>query len=321
MPEMTKPLPKTESLSLSEMMRIMDVATEMRTQRETIEKEFAVEETKRILREKLLQTTAITGERVTEAEVDAAIESYFSTLYVYQEPRGSLAVMVARFYVRRGHLAIMALLALTLAGTGWFTMHLATTRFSQTARTHRKVAHLSTAITSNLARVRALARETSVTEELGKWEDEAKVASEQEDIQALDSIENQLNDLSSRLNEAYEVQIAADPQERSGFTRNFQDEQGRRPAYYLIVFARNDQGQPVRRTIVNAETQRASVVDRWAEQVPKDVYDRIAADKKADGILNEIQFSKKQRGYRDEEIQIPGADGKPLTRLGQITEW
>ena len=77
MPEVQKSPPKAESLSLSEMMRIMDVATEIRTQRETIEKEFAVDETKRLLREKLLKTTAITGERVTEAEVDAAIEAYF----------------------------------------------------------------------------------------------------------------------------------------------------------------------------------------------------------------------------------------------------
>ena len=77
----------------------------------------------------------------------------------------------------------------------------------------------------------------------------------------------------------------------------------------------------MRRSIESSETRKTSFIDSWAEQVPKEVYDRIAADKKADGILNETLFSVKKRGFRDEEIRIEGADGKPLTRLGQITEW
>ena len=320
MPEVTTSPPKTASLSLSEMMRIMDVATEMRTQRETIEKEFAVDETKRILREKLLKTTAITGERVTEAEVDAAIESYFSTLYTYQEPKGNLAVMLARMYVRRGHLAMMGLLALTLAGTGWWMMHIATTRFSSTARVTRKVLRIDSSIQSSLARIRSLAREASVVEDLQTWEGEARIAREQLDTATLATIENRLSELSARLNEVYEVRIFADPQEQSGFPRYPKDEPDRL-AYYLIVSATNERGQPVRRSIHDAETLKTVVVDRWAEQVPKAVYDRIAADKKADGILNETLFSQKSRGYRDEEIRLPGEDGKPIVRLGEISEW
>jgi len=317
MPEVQKSPPKAESLSLSEMMRIMDVATEIRTQRETIEKEFAVDETKRLLREKLLKTTAITGERVTEAEVDAAIEAYFSTLYTYHEPKGSLAVLLARIYVRRDHLAMMALLAVTLVLAGWWTMHIATTKFSSTARANRKAIRLEKEVRDELAQIRALAREQSITEDLDQLESEAKVARENLDNENLASIESRLSELATRLNDVYEVRILADPQQKSGFPRYFEG----RPAYYLIVYARNERGQPGRRSIESSETRKTSFIDSWAEQVPKEVYDRIAADKKADGILNETLFSVKKRGFRDEEIRIEGADGKPLTRLGQITEW
>ena len=321
MPETPKSTPKSESLSLAEMMRIMDVATEMRTQRETVEKEFAVDETRRILREKLLQTTAITGERVTEAEVDAAIESYFSTLYTYREPKGTLSVVLAQFYVKRGHLAIVSLLALTLLGTGWWSMKFANSRFSSTARTNRKVAHLETAIQSNLARVQAVAREPALNEDLARWQEEAQVAGKQLDLPALGSIEQRLGELATRLNEVYQVRILADTDQQSGFVRNFEDAAGKRPAYYLIVSAINERGEAVRRTIESSETRKKVTVDRWAEQVPKEVFDRIKEDKKADGILNETSFSLKRRGFRDEEILLQGADEKPITRLGQITEW
>ncbi len=318
MPDTPPPAKKTSSLSLAEMMRIMDVATEMRNQRETVEKEFAVDETKRLLREKLLQTTAITGERVTDAEVDAAIEAYFSTLYTYHEPKGSLSLMLAHLYVRRGHLAIVAVLAVTLLVTGWLTMRIATTKFSRTARSIRKATRIESSIRSNLMRARAISKDSDVTEELDRWEDQSKVAREQLDTETLEKVNNRLMELLTQLSDAYEVRILADPDQRSGFTRYFKDEI---PAYYLIVYAKNEKGEIIRRTIENAETHQSLTVDRWAEQVPKDVYDRIADDKKSDGILNETLFAIKEPGKRDEEIRLKGSDEKPISRMAELTTW
>ena len=313
--------PKAESLSLSEMLRIMDVATEMRSRRETVEKEFAIHETKRILREKLLQTTAITGERVTEAEVDAAIESYFRTLYTFREPEGSWAVVLARFYVRRGHLLIVAILAATLLMTGWWVTRIASTRFSPAARLSRQMGRLETTFNSNLARAQALAREPSVKDELNQLQQEAGVAREQQDQQTLTTLNRKLTDLINQLNVTYEVRILADPNQKSGFDRGMKEGDQWRPAYYLIVYARNELGQSVPRKIENAETHQFAVVERWAEQVPQPVYDRIKEDKKADGVLSETLFSIKERGYRNEEIRLKGTDGKPIERGAQLTDW
>ena len=120
------------------------------------------------------------------------------------------------------------------------------------------------------------------------------------------------------MSDAYEVRILADPDQRSGFTRYFKDEI---PAYYLIVYAKNEKGEIIRRTIENAETHQSLTVDRWAEQVPKDVYDRIADDKKSDGILNETLFAIKEPGKRDEEIRLKGSDEKPISRMAELTTW
>ena len=99
-------------LSLNEMLRVMDVATELRKQRESVEKELAIDETRQMLRERLLAATRITGERVSETEVDTAIAQYYSTLYTFREPPASLDLRLAQAYVRRGQIGVTLVLML-----------------------------------------------------------------------------------------------------------------------------------------------------------------------------------------------------------------
>ena len=97
-----------ESLSLAETMRIMDVAGALRQQRERAEQEFAVDEVRLHLRRQLLETARVTGDCVTEHEVDAAIEHYFENLHTFHEPPGSVSVFFARLYIRRWALFLIA---------------------------------------------------------------------------------------------------------------------------------------------------------------------------------------------------------------------
>ena len=125
-----------------------------------------------------------------------------------------------------------------------------------------------------------------------------------------------------QLNETYEVRIVSGPNEKSGIDRYFEDEQGKRVSgYYVIVEARDAAGQPITRTIRNAETGKFEPVQRWGERVPKEVFDRIKADKRADAVLDETLFAVKQRGFQQDEIKLVGSDGQPLSSLGQITKW
>ena len=51
---------------------------------------------------------------------------------------------------------------------------------------------------------------------------------------------------------------------------------------------RDAAGNPVSVPVENRETRRIERVSRWAEQVPQEVYDRLKADKQADGVLDEV---------------------------------
>lgn len=331
-------------ITLDEMLRVMDVATELRQQRETVEKEFAVDETRQMLRERLLAATSITGERVSEVEVDTAITQYFSTLYTYREPPRSLNVTLAHLYVRRGQLSVSLVLVLALAGVSSYMLHTSAGMFTRAVRSSRqavqqatspadlsarlqanakaRASELETAVREMSDRIRAIARDAAIPLEIDRWLGELDVAKRQLDEKSLSELCQRTTTLLNQLNEAYEVHIVSGSNDKSGIDRYFEDAEGKRVSgFYVIVEARDANGNPLPRRIRTGETQQLEQVTRWAERVPQEVYDRIKADKKADGVLNETLFAVKQRGYQNEEIKLVGSDNQALSRLGQITKW
>ena len=83
--------------------------------------------------------------------------------------------------------------------------------------------------------------------------------------------------------------------------------------HYLLVQALGADGETVPVPIRSEETGGTRRVRQWAERVPQDVYDRVAADKGDNGIIDDEEFGFKPRGYVTAERRY--AD------IGQITEW
>ena len=83
--------------------------------------------------------------------------------------------------------------------------------------------------------------------------------------------------------------------------------------YYLRVQAITADGQRLEVAIRNEEYGTTARVGEWAERVPKEVYDRIAADKEDNGLIDDDDFGFKRRGFLTAE--------RNYEDLGQITEW
>lgn len=109
-----------EDLTIVERMRVMDVARELRDQRQTAEEMFRKDDARAALREKLMRTAQLSGDQVTEAEVDAAITQYFANLHAYQTPRPGVKKMIAYAWIWRGYLAMAAGTVVATAGI-WLT--------------------------------------------------------------------------------------------------------------------------------------------------------------------------------------------------------
>tara|TARA_R110002049_G_scaffold4601_5_gene32438 strand:- start:625581 stop:626042 length:462 start_codon:yes stop_codon:yes gene_type:complete len=113
-----------EDLTIEETLRVMDVAREMRDQRETAEVMFQRDGVRTRLREKLLQQARMSGDNVTDVEIDAAIDQYLSTLNTYQDPEPGFENFLAHCWVWRGRImaGLAAVGAIAAAGGFWFLM-------------------------------------------------------------------------------------------------------------------------------------------------------------------------------------------------------
>ncbi len=304
------------SLSLEDMSRIMEVASTLRKERTTAQKQLNLDETKALLRQKLLETTKVTGERLTPAEVDLAIEQYYDNLHTFAEPPQSFSLMLAHLYVRRAMLlkwllvaaAIVALVVTMLSGKAMLETQQAKSLWEASKR------HAQTIMTLN--------DDPRLASSLQAKVDQASGARNRRDFAQLKSIEADLAKQQSLYEADYQVMILSQPGTPSATERKYADDDGNRTSgFYVFVEARNQDGSLRKMAVRNRETGNMVTVERWGEQIPESVFDRLAADKKADGILDEKLFAVKRRGQAKETIVLPGDDGQPLERRGQITSW
>lgn len=110
---------RPEQLSLPELIRIMDVATELRKEQEIVEEQLNLDQIKVRLRERLLEAAKVAGEPVTAEQIDAAIAEYYDKLYVFEEPAWGWETMLAHFYVHRVTILKWAVALGAIAGLAW----------------------------------------------------------------------------------------------------------------------------------------------------------------------------------------------------------
>jgi hypothetical protein len=112
-----------EDLTIEETLRVMDVARELRNQRETAEVMFRREGVRSELRDKLLRQARISGDKVTEVEIDAAIDQYLSTLNTYHDPPPGFKNFLAHAWVYRARvLAGVAAIGAIVAASGFWLL-------------------------------------------------------------------------------------------------------------------------------------------------------------------------------------------------------
>ena len=83
--------------------------------------------------------------------------------------------------------------------------------------------------------------------------------------------------------------------------------------YYLLVRALDGDGRQVSFAIRHEEEGITAWVREWGERVPKEIYDRVGADKQDNGIIDDEHFGLKRLGFVTAE--------RRYENLGQITEW
>lgn len=307
-----------EGLSLNEMLRVMDVARELRRNRDVAEEMFRRDEVRAELRAKLMKSAAIAGDRVTESEIDAAIDQYFTNLNTYTDPPSGLKSVLAHTWVwRRKIFAASAALTIAIGGL-WYLFLSPNALLSGTVRTQKAVAVEKEQASQILGQIKALTTDPgAINQADALYSQIAEANPSPEGITKAIAAKEELARLQSDLSESFEVHVATSATaEVSGVVRAIP---GRKTLYYLIVEARDANGNVIPRMIRNSVTGQIEKVMRWGEEVPAEVYERLKADKESDGILGETLFATKIRGNPQPVISITDSSGAPLTQGSQLT--
>lgn len=313
--------PKTvdSDLSLNEMLQILDVARAIREEQLTVDQQFQIEETRAKIRDRLLASARVAGEQVTEAEVDTAIQLYFDNLHVYRDPPWGFGRLLAELYVRRVRALIAGAVLCCVVLIIWIAFFNSSMPWSRQSRTARQLALAQEEARSVLLELESVAQGEQAELAVGQMASEFHALESTGDSASLRIAQQRMTSLLSDLNEQYVIQIVTGSGNDSALTREWNQDGLSSLSHYAIVEARAPGGQLLTRSIQDAETGKTQQVTRWGEQIPREVYERLKADKLSDGVLNETRFGVKRRGELGEQILLPGAGGQPIPRGPRIT--
>ncbi|WP_026783011.1 DUF6384 family protein [Pleomorphomonas koreensis] len=296
---------------LDELMLAMDVVDTLRHQEGVVEKVLGEDSRDATLKERLRALYEGQGLKVSDRILDDGIKALKESRFTYDPAPPSFNRTMALLWVERamvGKVAAAAVLAIALlGGVAWW----------RTASAERAVETARIEMTETLpasvdAAEKALAAEALTSD--AQAEATARVAAARAAIAAGDAGAARtavaaLADLRARLAETYELRIVSRPGERTGVFR-VPDVNTQARNYYLIVEAVTPSGDVLKRPVKSEEDGAVKTVDKWGVRVPKATYDKVAADKSDDGIVEDNVLGEKPRGSLEPVYEmnvLPGA--------------
>ena len=289
---------------LDEMMLAMDVVDTLRRRQRLVEREFDSEGREQDLKQRLRKIYAAQGIEVPDHVLDEGVAALREDRFVYKSPAQGFSTRLAYLYVTRGRWGKWVLggfAALLLAVLAHYFM-VVVPRDQLPERLESAYQSVVEVATSEEPGQQAQQLYKAATIALqGGDEDSAR--------QALESLQQ----LRNTVEQAYTLQIVSRPGERSGVWRVPEANTEARN-YYIIVEAVSADGRLLQVPVVNEESGQTEHVSKWGLRVDEDVFQRIAADKQDDGIIQQRKFAVKHSGQLHPDYLLP-------TTGAAITQW
>jgi hypothetical protein len=300
---------------LDELMLAMDVVDTLRHQEGMVEKAMAEDSRDATLKERLRALYEGQGLKVSDRILDDGIKALKESRFTYDPAPPSLARTMALVWVARRKVGT-AVLALVVIG-GLSAGYAAWRTASETAAREAMATELSVTL-PGLVDAAATALDSEAVTSDAKAEASARLAVARAAIAAGDAAAAQkaltaVDQLRSDLKLTYALRIVSRPNERTGVWR-VPDVNTRARNYYLIVEAVTPAGDALKLPITSEEDGSVRTVDKWGIRVPKTTYDKVAADKNDDGILEDNVLGEKPRGALKPVYEMD-------VMAGAITSW
>jgi hypothetical protein len=294
--------------SLDELMLAMDVVDTIRHRELIVERELNSDDRRQELIGRLERLYAAQGIEVPASVLAEGVDALEHDRFAYRPPEPGLQTRLATLYVNRGRWGKPVLILLGFAALLWLAW-----LFLVVQPEARRMAALPADLQAKYEAVLA----SSDSERVGARAEDllarGSAAIDRGDTAEAEAAIENLERLGDLVRGEYELRIVSRPGELSGVWRVPEaNPDGRN--YYLVVEAVAPDGTVLEMPVRNEETGQVENVRMWAVRVDEPTFERIAADKRDDGIIQDYVLAVKKPGVLEPEYRVS-------TTGEAITEW
>jgi hypothetical protein len=295
-----------EKAPLDELMLAMDVVDTLRHKELVLARELSAEDRDAKLLEQLREIYTSQGIVVTDEILRQGVDALREERFVYPQPEPSFARTLAHAYVTRGRWGKPAGVGIVAVAAAVIALQVFV--WGPQAR---QATEVPAELTAAFATLDANTDDPAALEPARAALATGEAAVGQGDFDGARAATAEIQALNARVQAQYELRVVSRPNEQSGIWREF-DRRTRN--YYLIVEAVAPNGERLQLPITSEEDGRTRAVRTWGLRVDEATYNRVAADKRDDGIIQDNVVGRKSRGVLERDYTVP-------TTGAAITDW
>ncbi len=313
--------PKADKLD--DIMLAMDVVDTLRHEREMVVGDLNAVERREDLIARLRGIYKAQGISVPDDVLMDGVMALEEERFAFHPPKNGLMTRLARMYIsRRKWLPLLYTLGFII-GSVLAVNYVGFVRPAK-VEAKRQDVFIAKEIPARLEAARERAQTVAKTPALKTRAqdlyDNGMAAAKVRDVAGAKSRALELEGLADQLSQSYKLRIISRFNEASGIYLDSKVNPDIRN-FYLIVEAVSPSGEVLTLPIEDEEYKIQKRVKKFGVRVPKAVFDRVAADKKDDQIIQNDILGQKPRGVLTPTFIFAQANADTNAPVGYIVEW
>ena len=293
---------------LEDLMAAMDVVDTLRHEQGIAARELDGEGRRERLLERLRNMYSAQGIDVPDRVLQEGIDALEQERFQYTPVPSNWKTRWARLWVTRGRwgkpVGFLALVASLFSGF-YVVNDVLPERQMRNA--------LPAQIQTSLQEIRQVAKNPEIISDAEQQAGLARRAIARQDYDDAQVIVGDMQSVAKILGTEYSIRVISRPRENSGVWRVPPDNpKGRN--YYLIVEAVDANSEVVAIDVLNQENNKRESKKTWGLRVSEQAFQKVAADKQDDGIIQDNKIGQKAFGYLKPTFSV-------ATTGATITEW
>ena len=304
---------QAEPHKLDEVMLAMDVVDTLRHEADMLAHDLAAPDREQKLIARLREIYDAQGIEVPDEILREGVKALDSHRFAYNPQKPSF---LAKAYINRGKWGKPLLVLLGIFGMVW-AVNFAAFEMPKNAQASKIEKALNVGIPKALEAGKkdglAIAKTAAIKQRIEALYAGGMAAAKAGNYEDATEYKDSLTSLNANLGQSYDLRIVSRPRELSGVIRGADDNPDI-SNFYLIVEGIGASGKPISVLIISEENQKPTRVKKWGVRVPKSEFDKVAADKRDDQIIQNSVIGRKKLGYIKPDYDIK-------TLGGLIVEW